>query len=119
MRRSSLKISVAPAAVLLLLDAAVLGYVGDASNGSIGWWHIVGVVAIQIGIIGVVTAWRSMRWGSVSLEADRPVSYRSQWPVTMVGAILVALALSLCLLYVGLACPTQGIPSVRGTSICS
>jgi len=104
---------------ILAVDATLFLYAEGKTSAAVGWDQIVGALAIQSIVIGMLVAWFGMRRQRAKPQTDSEFSYRSHIPLTIIGLVLVSLGFSLCLLYIGVACPGHGIPTTRGTSLCS
>lgn len=106
-------------ATVFLSDTAIVVCVMEKSSAAVEWTKIASAVAIQIFVIAVLTLWLTLRNADSSSKTDSQFSYRSQFPITAVGFVLIAIAFSFCLLYIGIACPGHSLPMVRGKALCS
>ncbi len=119
MNRSKLKaLLLGATAALVIADGVLVALVAKDAAFSIAWGRIVGAIALQVVVLAILAAWLVLRPAVPSLHDESPASYRRQIPVTLIGVVLVATALSLDLLYTGIVCPQSGIPVFRGQPMC-
>lgn len=119
--RSESTVVVLAALVLGIADLALLIYVRNEMVASVGWAHVAGAIAMQVALLGGLRAWLGLRGRlqrDPSQQTDGEFSYRRQVPVTAIGLVLIVAGFSLCLLYLGLVCPGQAIPMMRGRPLC-
>ena len=119
MTKKKLKLlSIWAAIGLLVADGCLALWASQIAARSPGWGQIAAALAMQLATLVVLVAWLA-RSDASSRVRDSALSYRRQLPVTLIGIVLVALALSLDLLYTAIVCPTEGIPVVRGRQVCA
>lgn len=106
-------------AILLAVGDLVLTFsVGGMASKAVGAVEIFSALGLQAAL--VLFSWIWIRHRGPSTAALRePASYRAVVPLTPIGILLLGSALSLSLLYVGLVCPGEGLPMVRGRGFCT
>lgn len=110
------------ALILVIADLALLIYIRNEMVASVGWAQVTGAIAIQMALLAGLRAWLGLRgWFQRDplQQTDSEFSYRGRVPVAAIGLVLLALGFSLCLLYLGLVCPSQAMPMMRGRPLCS
>jgi membrane protease YdiL (CAAX protease family) len=116
--RSKLKaMSIFAVISVVLADVCVVLWANRVGTLLPAWWQIAATVALQIITLLALIALLS-RSVPTPQSFDSELSYRRQLPITLIGIVLVALALSFDLLFTAIACPADGIPSIRGRQIC-
>lgn len=118
MSRSARLLWVIVATVLLVADVVLTVSVRGATSTAVGVVEILWALALQALLVMLSWIWSRYRPRSEA-NLREPGSYRALLPITPIGIMLLGAALSLSLLYVGLVCPGEGLPTVRGRGFCS
>ena len=86
---------------------------------SIGWVHVILAMILQF-IWWVIVFVLVRTDGFVGSKKDEnQFSYRSYFSVGWVGFLIVSLACTFTIFYIGIVCPEANFPAVRGRSICA
>lgn len=103
---------------VILIDIALIIY-NYPLNVSIGWVHVILAMFLQfIWWVIVIVLVRVNGFAGSKRDEDQ-FSYRSYFSVGWVGFLIVSLAFTLTVLYIGIVCPEANFPMVRGRSICA
>ena len=111
--------SIVTAMLFAAADVALIFSVGRSLSKTVGFTEILSALGLQIGLVLFSWAWARYRRRDTTALLREPASYRVLVPVTPIGFLLLGAALSLSLLYVGLVCPGEGLPMIRGRGFCS
>jgi uncharacterized membrane protein len=121
MRSSKFReITLVLAALIIMMDIFLFSNYSEKASPEIGWWKIGAAAFIQILVFTSMVIWEVIRkrWGPLFHSQESPHSYRNYVPVVLIGIVLVGLSLSISLLHIGIVCPHEGLPTVRGQGEC-
>lgn len=118
MRINAKLFAIAVALFFAIADVMLAFTVKGAGFEAVGVFQILSAIGLQAAMVVLTWVWlRHRQPGPADLR--EPASYRAIVPITPAGVLLLAAALSLSLLYVGLVCPSEGLPVVRGRGFCN
>jgi hypothetical protein len=111
------KLLLVAAMVMSCIDVSLIFFTNQRAANSINWERIGVGFFLQLIVIGVFAVW--LVWPFDTSQSDEVnTSYRSIFPITLVGVVGVMTAFSLHLIYTAIVCPNQKISTSRGHPIC-